>query len=228
MSELKTLEKGKDWSVSGSSVAGSGRAAGELKGLQADLNRFVGLTKVEGVAVDGQVGARTVAAVKAVYDAVVAKNPLLAATPFPIPDTKEEVATYAPHIRQWLAATAADALGAPRQRRYMFGDGKEWNTRESIAYGAGPVHEDFKALQADLNRFAGAASFAALQTDGFIGPKTAQAVASIYKQVVAKNPLLAATPFPVPDTKEEVAEYAQHIRAWLQGTAAKALAIPNA
>jgi hypothetical protein len=228
MSELKTLEKGKDWSVSGSSVAGTGGAVGELKGLQADLNRFVGLTKVEGVAVDGLVGARTVAAVKAVYDAVVAKNPLLAATPFPIPDTKEEVATYTPHIRQWLAATAADALGAPRQRRYVFGDGKEWNTRESIAYGAGPVHEDFKALQADLNRFAGAAGFAALQTDGFIGPKTAQAVTSIYKQVVAKNPLLAATPFPVPDTKEEVAEYAQHIRAWLQGTAGKALAIPNA
>jgi lysozyme family protein len=228
MSELKTLEKGKDWSVRGSSVAGTGRATGELKGLQADLNRFVGLTKVEGVAVDGLVGARTVAAVKAVYDAVVAKNPLLAATPFPIPDTAEEVATYAPHIRSWLSSTAADALGAARQRRYVFGEGKEWNTRESIAYGAGPVHEEFKGLQADLNRFAGAAGFAAIQTDGFIGPKTAAAVTAIYKQVVARNPLLAATPFPVPDTKEEVAEYAQHIRGWLKETASKALSIPDA
>jgi uncharacterized protein (DUF2236 family) len=224
--ELRTLDRDKDWTVQGTSIAGAGKsAAAELKGLQADLNRFAGLAQVEAVVVDGYVGPKTVASVKAVYDAVVAKNPLLTATPFPVPDSKEEVATYAPHIRQWLAGTAADALGAARQRRLLFGAGKEWNVKDDIAYGAGAVHEEYKALQADLNRFAASAGFAALGTDGFIGPKTASAVTAIYKQVVAKNPLLAATPFPVPDTKEEVAEWAQHIRAWLSGPAAGALGV---
>ena len=228
MSELRRYEKGKDWNATAASVSGVGPVASEFKGLQADLNRFIGIVPVEPLVVDGQLGPKTVGSIKAVYDAVVKKNPLLAATPFPVPDTKEEVAEFAPHIRGWLVATAADALGAPKQRRYVHGEGKEWNTNDKIAWGAGPVHDDLKALQTDVNRFAGAAGFAAVEVDGFIGPKTAAAVTAIYKKVVAKNPLLAATPFPVPDTKEEVAEYAQFIRGWLRTTAAKALGLAEA
>jgi hypothetical protein len=224
--ELRTLERDKDWATAGTSIAGRDKhATQELKGLQAELNRFAGLAQIEAVAVDGFVGPKTVTSVKAVYDAVVTKNPLLTATPFPVPDSKEEVATYAPHIRAWLADTAATALGAPAPRRFLFGAGKEWNVKDDIAYGAGAVHEELKALQADLNRFAPVAGFAALATDGFVGPRTAAAVKAIYEKVVAKNPLLVATPFPVPDTKEEVAEWAQHIRFWLRGPAAGALAV---
>ena len=51
------------------------------------------------------------------------------------------------------------------------------------------------------------------------------AIKGVYDAVVKQNALLAATPFPVPDTKEEVAEYAQFVRAWLRGTAGKALAV---
>ena len=39
---------------------------------------------------------------------------------------------------------------------------------------------------------------------------------------------LAATPFPVPKTKEEVAEYAQFIRQWLQTVAEEALTVGTA
>jgi hypothetical protein len=225
-SELRTLDRDKDWVTAGTSITGRDRhTTNELKGLQADLNHFAGVAQIEAVAVDGFVGPRTVTSVKAVYDAVVTKNPLLATTPFPVPDSKEEVATYAPHIRQWLAGTAADALGVPRHRRFVFGPGKEWNVKDDIAYGAGAVHEELKALQADVNRFAPAVGFAPLGTDGFIGPKTAAAVKAIYEKVVAANPLLVATPFPVPDSKEEVAEWAQLIRFWLRGPAAGALAV---
>ena len=49
--------------------------------------------------------------------------------------------------------------------------------------------------------------------------------AAIYDALVAKNPMNAMTLFPVPDTKEEVAEYAQFIRAWLRNTASKTLAV---
>jgi hypothetical protein len=48
-------------------------------------------------------------------------------------------------------------------------------------------------------------------------------VKAIYDKVVAKNQLLSATVFPVPDTKEEVAEYAMFIRAWLRDVASKQL-----
>jgi hypothetical protein len=38
-------------------------------------------------------------------------------------------------------------------RNYEQGEGKDWNVKNSIAYGKGPVHEDFKGLQTDINRF---------------------------------------------------------------------------
>jgi len=126
-------------------------------------------------------------------------------------------------LRAWLENTARDALGVADMRRYHKGSGKDWNVKDTIAYGAGPVHADFVALQTDLNGFAGALGFAALTTDGFIGAKTAAAVKAVYDAVVGKNPLLAVTLFPVPDTKEEAAEYCQFIRSWLTGVAAKNL-----
>jgi hypothetical protein len=102
--------------------------------------------------------------------------------------------------------------------------GKDWNLKGEIAYGVAGVHDELKDLQKELNHFASISAIK-LDVDGFIGPRTGHAVKAIYDAVVKKNPLLAATPFPVPDTKEEVAEYAQFIRDWLQGTAAKTLGV---
>lgn len=194
----------------------------DLRGLQADLNFFADKLGLELTKVDGVVGPRTLAAVKAVYDAVVAKQPILAST-VAAPSSVEDVKANAAMLRGWLETTARDTLGVADLRRYHKGSGKDWNVKDTIAYGAGPVHEDFVALQRDLNRFASALGFAALTTDGFIGAKTAAAVKQVYDAVVSKNQLLAATVFPVPDTKEEAAEYAQFIRAWLNSVAAKNL-----
>lgn len=102
--------------------------------------------------------------------------------------------------------------------------GKDWNLKGEIAYGVGPVHDELKGLQKELNQFAGISGHK-LDVDGFIGPRTAHAVKAIYDAVVKKNPLLTATPFPVPDTKEEVAEYAEYIRDWVKSTAATALGV---
>jgi len=102
--------------------------------------------------------------------------------------------------------------------------GKDWNLKGEIAYGVGPVHDELKSLQAELNHFSSISAIK-LDVDGFIGPRTGHAVKAIYDAVIKKNPLLAATPFPVPDTKEEVAEYAEFIRDWLKSTAAKALEV---
>jgi len=194
----------------------------ELKGLQADLNFFSDKLGIELTKVDGLVGPKTLSAVKAIYDAVVAKQPILASTVV-APGSVDDVVKHAPMLRTWLENTARDAPRVAAPRRYHKGAGKDWNVKETIAYGAGPVHQDFVALQTDLNRFAGVAGFATLDTDGFLGPKTAAAVKAVYDQVVGKNPLLSATIFPVPDTKEEVAEYAMFIRAWLRDVAGKQL-----
>jgi lysozyme family protein len=194
----------------------------ELRGLQADLNFFADKLGFELVKVDGIVGPKTLAATKAVYDAVVKKQPILAST-VAAPNTVDDVKNSAPMLRTWLENTARDTLGVADLRRYHKGSGKDWNVKDTIAYGAGPVHEDFIALQKDLNRFASTVGFAPLQQDGFIGAKTAAAVKAVYDKVVGTNQLLAATVFPVPDTKEEAAEYAQFIRAWLNGVAAKNL-----
>lgn len=113
-------------------------------------------------------------------------------------------------------------------RKYERGEGKDWNVKESIAYGKGDVHKDFQGLQADLNRFASIVGFEKLDVDGFLGPKSVSAIKGIYQKVIQKNPGLSATAFPVPDTKEEVAEYCQFIRQWLQTTVAKALGTAEA
>ncbi len=194
----------------------------ELRGLQADLNFFAEKLGFELVKVDGVLGPRTLAATQKVHDAVVAKSPILGST-VPRPDSVEALQGLAPMYRVWLEGTARNALDVADLRRYHKGSGKDWNVKDTIAYGAGPVHQDFIGLQEDLNRFAGTLGFAKLTTDGFIGAKTAAAVKAVYDKVVAKNPLLAVTLFPVPDTKEEAAEYAQFIRAWLKNTAAKNL-----
>jgi hypothetical protein len=112
-------------------------------------------------------------------------------------------------------------------RKYERGEGKDWNVKNTIAYGRGEVHKDFQGLQTDLNRFSTVCGFSALTPDGFLGDKSVDAIKRVYSAVIAKNPGLVATPFPVPDTKEEVAEFAQFIRMWLQGPAAKAI-LPNA
>ncbi len=194
----------------------------ELRGLQADLNFFAEKLGFELMKVDGILGPKTLAAVKAVYDAAVKQQPILASTIVP-PTSAEEVTKHAPMFRAWLEGSARDALGVADLRRYHKGAGKDWNVKDTIAYGAGPVHTDFVALQTELNRFAGAVGFAKLDTDGFLGAKTAAAVKAVYDAVVGKNQLLSITLFPVPDTKEEVAEYAQFIRSWLSTIAAKNL-----
>jgi lysozyme family protein len=194
----------------------------ELRGLQADLNFFAEKLGFELVKVDGVIGPKSLAATKAVYDAVVKAQPILAST-VAAPNSVEDVVNSAPMLRGWLEKTARETLGVANLRRYHKGSGKDWNVKDTIAYGAGPVHQDFVDLQKDLNRFATALGFAPLTADGFIGAKTAAAVKSVYDAVVKKNSLLAATVFPVPDTKEEAAEYTQFIRSWLTGVAAKNL-----
>jgi lysozyme family protein len=222
MGENQTFTSGKDWSESDGVVRAKGDAKAVFRGLQADLNDFAETVGFGAVKVDGALGPKTVAAAKAVYDAAVKKNPGLAGTIVP-PSAPGDLATHAITVRQWLETTARKAIGLSELRRYHQGTGKEWNTRETIAYGAGPVHEDFMKLQDAVNKFAGALGFKPLDRDGFLGEKSVKAVNTIYEAAVKKNPGLAATVFPPPDTKEEVAEYAQFIRRWLETTAAKAL-----
>lgn len=214
MSDDRKLETGRDWTQHGDTITGTGAARDVFRGIQADLNYFADKVGFEAVKVDGVLGPQTMAALKAVHLAVVTSNPMLAATIIP-PTTVAETAEHAMASRTWLETTARKALGLADLRRYHKGTGKEWNVKDAIAYGAGPVHDDFKALQTDLNRFAGAVGFAPLTVDGFLGAKTAAATKAIYDALVAKNPMHAMTMFPVPDTKEECAEYCMFIRAWL-------------
>jgi hypothetical protein len=214
------LTKGSDWTVEGNSVAGRGEGRAQFRGLQADLNLFGEKLGYDRVQTDGLIGAKTVAAVTAVINATKASNPTLTVPPHA---TQEEVAENAPAIRGFLFAFSLGALKVSPFKRFEKGTGKDWNVKDQIAYGAGPVHDEFKGLQTELNRFASPVGFSPLGVDGFIGPKTAEAVTRVYKAVIAKNPGLAATPFPPPDTKEEAAEYAAFIRSWLKTTAAKAV-----
>ena len=109
--ELRKLDSGKDFGAGGGGVQGKGEGVAVLRGLQADLNRFAAACGYDHVKVDGVVGPRAAEAVKKVYAAVIAKNPGLAATPFPPPDTKEEAAEYCAFIRDWLNGPAGQALG---------------------------------------------------------------------------------------------------------------------
>jgi len=216
------LTKGTDWTVEGNSIAGRGEGRTQLRGLQADLNLYGERCGFDRVKVDGLIGPQTVTAVNLVVAQVAIVNPAGTAG-LPPHGTKEEVAENAPAIRGWLMAFALGSLGVSPFRRYVRGTGKDWNVKDTIAYGAGEVHEEFKALQTELNRFASTVGFSALKVDGFIGAHTAEAVTKVYKATIAKNPGLAATAFPPPDTKEEAAEYAQFIRSWLSQFAAKTL-----
>jgi len=222
MSDIRQLEQGKDWTINGDVISGKGDANAVFRGLQADLNFFGEKCKFSPVKVDGKIGPQTMAAMRAVNDAVIAKNPMLAGTVVP-PRSVNDVATFAMMTRKWLETTARDVLAVGNLRRYHQGSGKEWNIKGDIAYGAGPVHEDFKGLQNDLNRFAGSAGFGKLSVDGFLGAKTATAVKAVYDAAVRKNPMLAVTLFPPPDTKEEAAEFCMFIRAWLRDVAGKQL-----
>lgn len=208
------LEEGKDWTKQGENVKGSGDAHATFRGIQADLNYFAEKVGFEPVKVDGILGPKTMAALRATRAAVLKANPGLAVS-FMEPSSVAEVASHAAIARQWLETIARAALNVGNLRRYHRGAGKEWNVKDGIAYGAGPVHDEFKRLQSDLNRLAPVVGFEVLDVDGFLGAKTAAATKRVYDALVAKSPLNAVTAFPVPDTKEEVAEYAMFIRDWL-------------
>lgn len=213
---------GRDWAASGANITGKGDARSDFRGLQADLNQYAPVAGFEGVAVDGILGPRTLAAVQKVIAAVKAKNAMVPTT-FPEPTSTEGVAQYAQWIRNWLHTMAASTLGVSALRVYEKGQGKDWNLKGEIAYGAGAVHDDFRQLQQSLNRFADVAGFKKLEVDGFIGPATAAATKAVYDKVVATNALLGVTLFPPPESKEEAAQFAAFIRQWLDTTASKHL-----
>lgn len=214
---------GKDFKPNGSTISGTGEAKSEFRGLQADLNQYAQAAGFEPVVVDGIIGPKTVEAANKVVKAVLATNSLLVPVEFTTPDNPEAVAKYAARIRDWLHGTAAKALKVSPFRIYERGQGKDWNIKGDIAYGAGAVHDEFLGLQRDLNKLADVVGFQPLQVDGFIGTKTAEAVKKTYDKVVAKNKLLGVTLFPPPDTKEEAAEFAAYIHDWIQKVAHKEL-----
>lgn len=189
------------------------------RGLQADLNQYAQALNFEGLAVDGKLGPKTLTALQAVVKAALAKSAPLT---FKFPETVDDVGPLAPQIREWLHATAPKLSVSPF-KVYQQGAGKDWNIKGEIAYGAGATHDEFVALQKSLNTVATAVGFKELDTDGFIGAKTAEAVKKTWDKVVAKNAALAVTPFPAPDTKEEAAQYAAFIRNWIDTTAKKNL-----
>lgn len=105
-------------------------------------------------------------------------------------------------------------------RDYVMGEGKDWNVKDSIAYGRGAVHEDFKGLQRELNRFADQAGFEKLEVDGFLGPNTVDAWNKIYQAALAVDPT-ATVAFPPIVMKEQLATLCQHVRHWLQTAGAR-------
>lgn len=213
---------GKDYTAIGSNFTAKGEVLSELRGLQADLNNFAPVANFEGVKIDGIVGPRTLDAVKKVMAAVLAKNNLLVPATFTA-DSIEEVAKYAPRIREWLQTTAAKTLDVATFRVLKKGDGLDWNIKGDIAYGKGAVHDEFLGIQRELNKLAKVVGFAPLDVDGFIGPKTAAAVKQTYDKLVAMSPMYGITLFPPPNTKEETAAFAQFIHGWLKDTASRQL-----
>lgn len=211
-----------DWTQNGNNVSAKGETRSEFRSLQADLNQYAQAANFEPVVVDGVLGPRTAEAVKKTVAAVLAKNSLLVPAEFTY-DGPDHVAKYAARIRDWLHSTAATTLAVNPFRIYTKGQGKDWNIKGDIAYGAGPVHDQFQQLQRTLNTLAGVVGFGKLEVDGFIGPKTAAAVMATFEKVKAKNAILAVTLFPPPDTKEETAEYAAFINDWLDKIAIKNL-----
>ena len=213
---------GKDFTASGSNFTAKGQVLSEFRGLQADLNLYAKAAGFDGVTIDGIVGPRTLEAVKRVVAAVLARNSLLIPVAFTA-NNSEEVARYAPRIREWLHTTAAKTLDVSPYRVYEQGVGKDWNIKGDFAYGADAVHDEFMGIQRELNKVAKVVGFQPLAVDGFIGPRTAAAVKQTFDKVVAKNPLFGVTLFPPPDTKEETAAFAAFIRDWLVKVATKQL-----
>jgi len=103
---------GKDWNLKGEIAYGAGAVHDEFVGLQGDLNKLASVVGFKQLQTDGFIGPATAAAVKATFEKVVAKNPLLGVTLFPPPDTKEETAEYAAFIRDWLDKVASKNLVA--------------------------------------------------------------------------------------------------------------------
>lgn len=222
MTDNRKLDEGNDWTKQGDAVKAKGEAVAEFRGIQADLNYFAEQLGFEAVKVDGILGPKTLAALQATNAAVTKANPLLGGTLIE-PKTVTDVATYAMLARDWLEKTARAALNVADLRRFHRGTGKDWNVKDAIAYGAGPAHDEFVKLQVALNRFGPIVGFGKLEADGFLGAKTVAATKQIYDALIAKSPLHAMTVFPVPDTKEELAEYAMFIRDWLHKKVAKEL-----
>lgn len=107
-------------------------------------------------------------------------------------------------------------------RNYEQGEGKDWNVKGAIAYGRGPVHEDFKGLQRDLNSFAKVVGFARLDEDGFLGDNTVAAWQKTYQAALERDPLATIALLPI-TSKELLATMCQHVRHWLSTTGAKVL-----
>ena len=61
-----TLERDTAWTQQGDVVTGKGDAAAVFRGIQADLNFFADKVGFEAVKVDGTLGPKTLAAIKAV------------------------------------------------------------------------------------------------------------------------------------------------------------------
>ncbi len=215
-------EELKDWTQNGNTVSAKGETRSQFRSLQADLNQYAQAVNFEPVVVDGLIGPKTADAVKKTVDAVLAKNSLLVPAEFTY-DGPDHVAKYAARIRDWLHSTAAKTLAVNPYKVYEKGQGKDWNIKGDIAYGAGAVHDQFLQLQRTLNTLAGVVGFSKLDVDGFIGPKTAAAVFATYEKLKAKNAIYGVTLFPPPDTKEETAEYAAFITDWLEKIAIKQL-----
>ena len=112
-------------------------------------------------------------------------------------------------------------------REYQQGEGKDWNVKGAIAYGKGQVHEDFKGLQQDLNRFAGKVGFQKLDVDGFIGQNTVTAWQKTYAAALERDPM-ATIEVAAIVSKEQMATVCQKVRHWLQTTGARVLGSPNA
>lgn len=213
---------GKDYTAQNNYFAGIGTANVTFRGLQADLNLFAKSCGFDAVVIDGLIGDKTLVAANTLINTAVAKD--VSKTPdFFRMESVEEVAKNAVEIRNWLRTVAGPTLQVTTARTYVRGEGKDWNVKGDIAYGAGPVHDEFKSLQADLNQLAQHVGFAKLAVDGFLGPQTAAAVKKTYEATVKKNALFGITMFPVPDTKEEVAEFCMMIREWIRTVAVKNL-----
>lgn len=112
-------------------------------------------------------------------------------------------------------------------RDYQQGEGKDWNVKGAIAYGKGQVHEDFKGLQQDLNRFADVVGFKKLEVDGFIGENTVAAWQKTYQTALKRDPM-ATIEIAAIVSKEQMATVCQRVRHWLQTSGARVLGTASA